>query len=131
MKKVYHILFLLAIVACQKKIDNKEKLTSNSIKYWKIIEVKTGKELGYNSFDKNGELLYYFRVYKTGELVEDKPHDVVMPNSWELKEKGIINMNGFDKKILKLTEDTMLVRSVKVGDSLLFLKYEYLHNLSK
>ena len=131
MKKSFFLIFLFLLAACREKKSNEELLTGNSVKYWKVIEVKTGKELGYNSFNEDGELLYYFRVHRTGELIRSEQHDIVISNSWDLKGKGIINLNGFDKKILKLTDDTMLVKSVKLGDSLLFLKYEYLHNLSK
>jgi|SRR5690606_2917085 len=119
-----NIAFLILIFLISSCSSKKEKIvnliTNDKVKYWDIVDTTDKVKWGY-SFSKNGTCLYY---YYDGENICSRhimdDDDLIYEDTWLLKNDSILNFRSTDKKILRLTEDTLLTEYK--GKKLLLVK---------
>ena len=120
--KLYILYFLLLISLNSCKTDSKIKiLTDDSIKFWDEYDITTLSRIGAFSFEKNEKCKSY--VYNSkGERRIFYSGDVLFTDSsWSFKGDTILSMEGFDRRILKLQKDTILLQNIKTNDSILLI----------
>jgi hypothetical protein len=100
-------------------------LTGGNYKYWDISSVYSKEDSVYYSnplysfkFDANGECLYYYYKQQGQKVVRTlfDFEDVEVTNEWEFKGDSIINMLGYDYKILLFNSDSIILFNENVSE---------------
>jgi hypothetical protein len=125
MNKVFILFILLFPFSCKKEI-NTEKLVydgGKGFKYW-LIESNTISDSGIHFFvyfDKNGKWLSFY-INPIGKFVENKsPDDVIMNNKWSLLNDSVIMLGGRPFKLIKITEDTMVIYNDRLKEKSVYV----------
>jgi hypothetical protein len=126
--KTVFICYFLFASSCLNE-SKKRIIAGSSGRHWDIsrMEKKTYKypQYGYY-FQINGKCIYYFNHYRSKTLTEfDRAKfdfgDEVIPETWSLKNDSIINIMGFDYKIIYLTTHKMSIVNILNMQDTIFL----------
>jgi hypothetical protein len=111
---------LVFLIGCNRENSFNRRLTNDSSCFWDVYDVKVGYITGSFSFDKNGKCFYYSN--KDGKRARLYDDDVVYTHTWLYKKSNILNINGFDRKILRFVGDTLILQNVKTADTIFLIK---------
>src|SRR5688572_10218681 len=121
-KQLILIIYLLS--SCNTE-DKRELITGGSLKYWDLFNNESNRFVGAYSFSVNGTCYYY--VYMSGKKVKFIMGDVIYSETWEM-DKNILTFYSFSYNILKLTKDTMVLRSISQMDTILLVESSLVKN---
>jgi WD40 repeat protein len=123
-KPFFYILIGTCLLLSCKYDDRKQKLTGSGIKYWDEYEVKQGikNRIGTYSFSNDNKCKYYVYSKSDRKMKLFNSDDVIYKDSsWSFQDKDIVVIEGFERRILKLTNDALLMQNPKNGDSILLI----------
>ncbi len=129
----YLICFIFIIITSGCKKTLKENiiynLTNNSFKYWDIVE-HPGNYYYKNKSKRFPIYCYYFdikgnfssmvypinkgRRKRTIPFTKDFS-DYIVPDTWEYESDSIIKIQGYEYRIIKLTEDSLIISSLSAS----------------
>ncbi len=98
----------------------REELVSGG-KFWDHYDPVKGYVVGSYSFSKEGASFYYTKNAK-GERSKIYDDDIVLPHTWELKNDTLINIQGYDRRIISLRADTLLLENLVTKDTMILIK---------
>lgn len=130
MKKIIGVLSFLFLFSCSNRntVDLENLITNGNIQYWNYEwNRKYPDEFGKTySFDKNGDLLKYFYVKKSG-LRQIYSDEIENPYQWSIKSDLLfIDNEIYDSheiyKMIYFNSDTIKLVNMKYKDTSLLLK---------
>ncbi len=107
---------MLIFISCQKGKSISKILFNENIQYWDEFDVKKGYITGSYSFNKNGSCDYY--TYKQGKRNKIFDDDILQPHTWSLKNDSILNIQGFNRNILRFSKDSIVLQNIITGDTI-------------
>lgn len=111
---------VLLFAGCKKRQSIEDILTDGHSTYWNILSRDNTFISGSYLFDKSGSCVYYH--YKAGKRSELYDDDVVYPHTWKLAGDTVLTIQGFDWRLLKWANDSIYLKNVNKGDTLILVK---------
>lgn len=111
--------FLILSTGCKSKSVRK-KLIDQQLTFWNVLSKDRSYIEGSYLFNENGSCAFY--TYKRGKRSELFDEDVVYPHTWKLTGDTLINILGFDRLILKITDDSLYLKNIQSGDTIILIK---------
>jgi hypothetical protein len=115
--KKYVVLMIFCLTSCHNKQNEITKiLTNDSIQYWNVSQPKDNRPIYYNSysFSKTG-------IYETYNInidgirkiraVDTVPDKFGIYNKWHFINDSVINMGGFEIKIVNHSRDSVVLKA--------------------
>jgi hypothetical protein len=97
-------------------------------KYWDVYRMKKASyehpKYGFN-FKNNKVCVYYFYAHITPKKIERIEYnygEAAHPKAWSVKSGSQINILGLDYKILRMSEDTIVILNALNNQDTLYLK---------
>lgn len=117
MKILISFLMTIFFCACDRKNDYRNLIVKEDSSYWDLYR----KNVPYESylFKKNGECFEFFYT-KQDSFFRRDDEDVERPNTWEIFEDTLVKIRGYERRILYLNKDSMILLNSKVGDTSFF-----------
>jgi hypothetical protein len=101
-----------------------EMLTNNGVKFWDSHDMNSEEKTGTSySFDKNHKCRYYIisrqdstrKIFNGGDFVN-------LDSTWKFEGENYLWVNGYKRRILKLTSSKLLLQNIVTGDSILLIE---------
>ena len=122
--KLIWVIILLSLVSCYKN-ERLKYITNNDVKYWDEIDVASNSRIGAYSFGIDKFCRHYVynrigkrRLYYSGDNINTD-------STCNFKGSNLLTMQGIDRIILKLTNDSILLQNIKTKDSILLVKSKF------
>ncbi|MEN2487941.1 hypothetical protein AAYQ05_09100 [Flavobacterium sp. B11] len=131
MKKVIILSLLISIGCTNKQKELEYLICKDSIQYWNYEWPRDRAEYyGFTfSFDKQGNVLKYSFNKEKNErrLFTDIQND----NKWSITKDSILSFMGGNKKIVKITPDTIYAINLKTKEKVSFIRVKGNLNIKK
>ena len=122
--KLIWVIILLSLGSCSKN-ERLKYLTNNDVKYWDVIDIASNSRTNAYSFSIDKYCRNYVynrtgkrRLYYSGDIINTD-------STWNFKGSNLLTMQGIDRIILKLTNDSILLQNIKTKDSILLVKSKF------
>lgn len=127
--------YSLLLVSCTEGNRTKKLLTG--VKYWDNYSSREANITGCYQFNKDGSC-YFFVYGLEGKYGVDQHRvrqkfntdDVIYPHTWQLKGDSMLNIEGFDRRILSVKMDTIILQNIKLLDTIVLINYT-INNFTK
>ncbi len=128
MSRIYIGIILILLLSCQVQKSPSLKSILADQCFWDIVDdnqVRVGVNSGYR-FLSNGNCFFYYykfsRRKRTDSVYRYETTDVLFPNIWTSTDDTLLNIRGFEFRIISLTADSISVINKRSGDKLLLHK---------
>lgn len=118
------MILMVFIQSCTESNKTEKLIRGNKTKYWDkpYKNTSTGKYIGAYRLSKDGSAYWVKYNRQTGKRQYAIPDDVISSNRWSLLPKGNIHLNWEEYLILKINEDTMILKNNRLNRTDTLLK---------
>lgn len=117
--KLFFLLLIVCLYGCNKTANYKNLLVQGDSTFWDSYNqnhIKTNCYL----FKKNGKCYWYYYT-KQDSMFLYHEGDVVVPDTWAINADTMF-INGYERRIIYLDKDSMVVLNPKKNDTFMFKK---------